>query len=411
MRTRFLVASVAAFLITLTSSVVLPKVLAKSTDRMLPVPSIDESDACTIQKTAIAEKWKIFSEPTTSAQLQYQARKDNSSLGCLGVDIKDAKTPAVSIQKYVNDITPGTRYIVSQTYRTDVPITFYVEAFKVDDTSQTIPLMSAPSTRGAWSLMTTRFTVPADTSYLMFHVEIETKGKLSVGELRTIETKAKTNFSQPMVSITFDDGWKSNYSDSAKALGQLGVPATFFVNYGTLNTNKYMTTNDVLDLSRRGFDIESHGYYHDDLLTVDSKRLAYDLQQNKRDLEHLIGKPVRHFATPYSSYTSLLEQLILTEYDSHRIDSSLINYGDNRMPQHIHAQGINSSTSLSDLTAWLKATKDNNGWLVLTYHGVDGATDEYTISPEKFREQIKAIKDSGIQIANYDQAYKTLIAR
>jgi peptidoglycan/xylan/chitin deacetylase (PgdA/CDA1 family) len=49
----------------------------------------------------------------------------------------------------------------------------------------------------------------------------------------------------PLLAITFDDGYKNNYSAAAEILDDLGLPATFFISTGYIGTNKWMWTDLV----------------------------------------------------------------------------------------------------------------------------------------------------------------------
>lgn len=49
--------------------------------------------------------------------------------------------------------------------------------------------------------------------------------------------------------------------------------------------------------------IGSHGYYHNDLAHIGTKKAADEMIRSKKYLEGITGKPVNSFAFPYGSYT------------------------------------------------------------------------------------------------------------
>lgn len=81
-----------------------------------------------------------------------------------------------------------------------------------------------------------------------------------------------------LLAITFDDGYEDNYTNAAPVLEQLGLPATFFVVSGFIETEhvtwwdksmpsapKWMSWEQVNDLHARGFSIGGHTSTHVDL--------------------------------------------------------------------------------------------------------------------------------------------------
>ena len=77
------------------------------------------------------------------------------------------------------------------------------------------------------------------------------------------QTKGTPLPSKP-VMITFDDGWRNQFTYAAPLLKKYGMVATFFINPQPI-ANKYggyLTSDMVLALSKDGNDIESHTWRH-----------------------------------------------------------------------------------------------------------------------------------------------------
>lgn len=49
-------------------------------------------------------------------------------------------------------------------------------------------------------------------------------------------------------------------------------------------------------------DFESHGRFHFSLVTLDDRSLAVELEESRRRVEGLTGRPCRHFSFPYGDY-------------------------------------------------------------------------------------------------------------
>lgn len=60
--------------------------------------------------------------------------------------------------------------------------------------------------------------------------------------------------------------------------------------------------SDVEAMAGQEVDFQSHGRFHFSLLTLDDRTLACDLEESKRRVEELTGRPCRHFSFPYGDY-------------------------------------------------------------------------------------------------------------
>ena len=82
------------------------------------------------------------------------------------------------------------------------------------------------------------------------------------------------NTNQKVVILTFDDGYKSQYSNAKPILDKYGFKATFSIvcNYVGNGDNR-MTWEEIKSLQQEGHDIASHTMNHDNLLSYLHKQL------------------------------------------------------------------------------------------------------------------------------------------
>ena len=115
------------------------------------------------------------------------------------------------------------------------------------------------------------------------------------------------------VVLTFDDGFVDTFTIARPILKQFGFPASVYVypNYIDGRGSAAMTWPQVVELSREGFDIESHTMSHPHLqrkahLTMSDAQysvwLRDELMRSKAILEQKTGKPVRFLAYPYGDW-------------------------------------------------------------------------------------------------------------
>jgi peptidoglycan/xylan/chitin deacetylase (PgdA/CDA1 family) len=168
---------------------------------------------------------------------------------------------------------------------------------------------------------------------------------------------------RPFCLLTFDDGKRSGYTETAPELQRLGVPAVFFVTTGFLSdglplwfdqyealltsmgsipeglepetlkempltllsdrvarackkngvvmsmdddTVRPMSWNEARDLARRGFTIGAHSVRHAVLTREPESDALTDIEQSITEVSAQIGSPCQSFAFPNGNYTARL---------------------------------------------------------------------------------------------------------
>jgi peptidoglycan/xylan/chitin deacetylase (PgdA/CDA1 family) len=107
------------------------------------------------------------------------------------------------------------------------------------------------------------------------------------------------------VVLTFDDGYKDNYTNMYPILKEFGFKATIFVITNTVDKNSnYLTSDQLKELDANGIDIESHTSNHDKLGTLTYERQVETLKDSKMFLEKLLNKKVDYIAYPEGSYNN-----------------------------------------------------------------------------------------------------------
>lgn len=123
-----------------------------------------------------------------------------------------------------------------------------------------------------------------------------------------------------LLAITFDDGYRDNHALAAPELERRGLPATFFITTGFIETelvplwdaaagirSQWMSWSQVQDLHARGFGIGAHTVTHPDLGTASAETAEREAGESRRELEARLGAPVRDFCTPFGGRRNLSE--------------------------------------------------------------------------------------------------------
>ncbi|MFA5320127.1 MAG: polysaccharide deacetylase family protein [Candidatus Omnitrophota bacterium] len=102
------------------------------------------------------------------------------------------------------------------------------------------------------------------------------------------------------VAITFDDGYKDNYTEAFPVLERYGLPATIFIIIGEVGRNDRLSWDEIKSMQSSGLiSFGSHTLRHCILPEVASAEdLSGELAGSRRILEEKLGKPVKMFAYP-----------------------------------------------------------------------------------------------------------------
>lgn len=115
------------------------------------------------------------------------------------------------------------------------------------------------------------------------------------------------------VCITFDDGYRDNYTLAYPLLKQLDVPFAVYVSTGFLDNHNEMwwypgqqlamSTDELKTLDTDSLcTIGAHTVNHLKLDSLSVEQQIAEIKNSKDELEQLLGHPIRHFSFPHGAY-------------------------------------------------------------------------------------------------------------
>ena len=192
-----------------------------------------------------------------------------------------------------------------------------------------------------------------------------------------------------VVSLTFDDASISQ-TLAGPVLKAHGMKATFFVPSARVgSTTAHMTWSDVAVLAADGNEIGGHTLDHTDLTTVSTAEATRQICDDRSALIAR-GYPTTSFAYPYGRYTSTVRSIV-----------SSCGYRSARRVQGVGCSGcpkaeaippadpfalrappsLRTTTTLAGLMKYVTdAEAAGGGWLILTFHRICFACDDYSVS-------------------------------
>jgi peptidoglycan/xylan/chitin deacetylase (PgdA/CDA1 family) len=118
-----------------------------------------------------------------------------------------------------------------------------------------------------------------------------------------------TSIPDNSVVLTFDDGYKDNYTRAYPILNELGFKATVFMITSKIDEDGYLTKEQIKELDSNGINIECHTVSHPQLALLSQDKQAYELGKSKMRLESILGRDIKYISYPYGEFN---EDTIIT---------------------------------------------------------------------------------------------------
>ena len=214
-------------------------------------------------------------------------------------------------------------------------------------------------------------------------------------------------FEEPLISITFDDGWESVYTNAAPVLGKYDIASTHYILPGLFKNHQYLSYDQAYSLKKAGHEIASHTMSHPNLSKTDFEESKNQLHESDDFLQkNGLADDLMSFASPEGATTPRVIEEATRIYGSHRningdltdgVDYNDVNVAGKFDRFNIIGFSVRPSTTDAEIKAAIDYTHANNGWLVLAYHQIDHAGEPYSTSPKALERHLIMIKNTGIK--------------
>lgn len=101
------------------------------------------------------------------------------------------------------------------------------------------------------------------------------------------------------IMLTFDDTDLDQYTLAAPQMKKYGFKGVFFIMTVSLGRPRYMTKDQVKELSDEGNVIASHTWDHHNVKKYQGEDWVTQLDKPTKKLQEITGKPVKYFAYPF----------------------------------------------------------------------------------------------------------------
>lgn len=121
------------------------------------------------------------------------------------------------------------------------------------------------------------------------------------------------------VVLTFDDGFRNNYTFAFPILKKMGFTATFFLTSGfigrtcqwhrdqSIKEMPLLSWDEIKEMSAADMEFGAHTMNHVDLTKASDIELEQEIDGSRKMIEDFLGKSVDLFCYPYGRYSGKIE--------------------------------------------------------------------------------------------------------
>ena len=203
---------------------------------------------------------------------------------------------------------------------------------------------------------------------------------------------------RPMISVTFDDGFKSHHDIAYPVLMANGIRGTFYVMSGFFNDPSFVNADMVKEMSGAGQEIACHTENHRVLTALSNEQILAQLKNNKMALERATGKPVLTHAYPEGAVDDRVANLTGAFYEAARgvtrqpFGAGRMVYGDSKIynvPVAFYDQ-IKGQLAINNINSFLTFCETEPAWFIIAYHNIHADSDPNKLATRNTESEFTA---------------------
>jgi peptidoglycan/xylan/chitin deacetylase (PgdA/CDA1 family) len=228
----------------------------------------------------------------------------------------------------------------------------------------------------------------------------------------------KFSMKTPMVSICFDDCWKSAITTAFPLLEKYKMTATFYAtsDFIASGNEAYVNVADLKHIEERGHEIGSHTVSHPHLMELRDQDLDSEISGGVRGLRKHGFKP-RSFAYPYGEWNARVVKWVRQTgfFTARSIERR--NNNDRTNPMLLGAHGVRIEHTSDIVGTWIDEAIESKEWCILCFHQIEpkeileANSWIFGTTPEVLEGILTHLAFTGVNVLTVTQGMEELIAQ
>lgn len=228
-----------------------------------------------------------------------------------------------------------------------------------------------------------------------------------------------------VVSLCFDDSYVSHFATAAELMRPYGYTGTLYPIFEQIDkadaqtTTSYCTTEQVLDLVGRGWEVGTHAMTtatHSNIASMTPAELRADLAAQLAWMRRAGITWRGSYAYPLGAFNGVIKATLGPLVDSARTINSVTQKSEPLPPGRldvIRAQsGVSAPGGYTVTTTLLSQVKAAKNWLILVLHDIQTTgSGANTASTASFTTLLSDIAASGVAVAPVGDVVDTILGR
>lgn len=314
---------------------------------------------------------------------------------------------------YFNPVTVSRGIYTYETSYISNITSYLTVRYQNQDDSYTYKDIATLNPSGTFGRVAVDLWVPEGVKNLtVFHV-IKNVGELTMDDVVLKFKSAATGiFTTGAVSLSFDDGWLSQYQNAIPKMNAAGLKGTFYIVTEQMaddNFPGYMSEAQVKEVYEAGHEIGAHTRTHPVLSSLSPSEQEEEIRGSREDLLAMNVGPILSFAYPLGSYTATTVQIVKdADFESAR---STIG-GDNVTPVWDEYQlprfSVEVNTTFDQVKQQIDSALAKKEWIILVFHQINNGSDRYTVSPVIFNQIVDYLTQTNAQVIKISEGMASM---
>ncbi len=299
-------------------------------------------------------------------------------------------------------VTGGASYTFSDWYQSSISSSVVLQITNFDG-SQAYMQLPTGNASTSWTQYSAKIAMPTTAkSATVLHL-IAGLGTLTTDDYSLVPATT-IGFNRGLVSLTFDDGWASTYTNALPILKAHNMVSTQYITTSFVDSPDYMTVAMIQAFATSGHEIGSHTVTHPDLTTLTATQLAAELRDSQAYITSHGWGSASDFASPYGAYNASVLTAIGQYYTTHRSTDVGYNSKDSFDTHNLKVQDVSVTTTSAQVDGWLDKAKTERTWLILVFHQIDNSGEPYSSTPAQLETYLTDITARGLATPTISQA-------